>query len=138
MFRWRAEIAADLKAQGNTLFAARKFRDAIGFYTRALDEVGNELPVEERRVLWSNRAAGNLELGELSLGTASACSAGGADRDPRGAYTRELWSNPERHLSRHVGPSDLLPEPDARELEPHDDEGALAVGARTVRPREAS
>ncbi|KAL8278920.1 hypothetical protein RQP46_008589 [Phenoliferia psychrophenolica] len=57
-----SEIAADLKAQGNDLFAAKKYRDALGFYTRALDEVGADLPVEERRVLWSNRAAANLEL----------------------------------------------------------------------------
>ncbi|KAM0750439.1 hypothetical protein T439DRAFT_326403 [Meredithblackwellia eburnea MCA 4105] len=57
-----SEIAADLKAQGNDLFVKRKFRDAIGFYTRAIDEVGKEIPVEERRVLWCNRAACNLEL----------------------------------------------------------------------------
>ena len=42
----------------------RKFKDAIGFYTRALDEVGKDLPVEDRRTLWCNRAAANLELGE--------------------------------------------------------------------------
>jgi hypothetical protein len=52
-----------LKEQANELFAAKKYRDAIGFYTRAIDEVGKELGVEDRRVLWCNRAAANLELG---------------------------------------------------------------------------
>lgn len=44
----------------------RKFKDAIGFYSRALDEVGKDLPVEDRRTLWCNRAAANLELGEFN------------------------------------------------------------------------
>lgn len=59
---WFAEIAENFRTQGNDLFKRRKFRDAIGFYTRALDEVGRELPVEERRTLRCNRAAANLEL----------------------------------------------------------------------------
>lgn len=59
----RTEIAENFRTQGNELFKRRKFRDAIGFYTRALDEVGKELPAEERRTLRSNRAAANLELG---------------------------------------------------------------------------
>lgn len=57
-----AEIAEGFRQQGNDLFKARKFRDAIGFYTRALDEVGKDLDIEERRTLWGNRAAANLEL----------------------------------------------------------------------------
>ncbi|GAA5856823.1 hypothetical protein JCM8547_008860 [Rhodosporidiobolus lusitaniae] len=58
-----SEIAEGFREQGNDLFKRRKFRDALGFYTRALDEVGKDLDVEERRTLWSNRAAANLELG---------------------------------------------------------------------------
>ncbi|GJN90663.1 hypothetical protein Rhopal_003675-T1 [Rhodotorula paludigena] len=58
-----SEIAAGFREQGNDLFKRRKFRDALGFYTRALDEVGKELPIEERRTLLGNRAAANLELG---------------------------------------------------------------------------
>ncbi|BGP40290.1 HSP70/90 co-chaperone [Rhodotorula kratochvilovae] len=57
-----SEIAENFRTQGNDLFKRRKFRDAVGFYTRALDEVGKDLPIEERRTLWSNRAAANLEL----------------------------------------------------------------------------
>ena len=61
------EIAEGFKTQGNDLFKKRKFRDAMGFYTRAIDEVGKELPIAERRTLYSNRAACNLELGKTSL-----------------------------------------------------------------------
>ncbi|GAA5820199.1 hypothetical protein JCM11251_005522 [Rhodosporidiobolus azoricus] len=61
-----AEIAEGFREQGNTLFKQRKFRDAVGFYTRALDEVGKELDVEARRTLWGNRAAANLELGNYA------------------------------------------------------------------------
>ncbi|GAA5960779.1 hypothetical protein JCM21900_006870 [Sporobolomyces salmonicolor] len=57
-----SEIAEGFREQGNDLFKRRKFRDAMGFYTRALDEVGKDLSIEERRTLWSNRAACNLEL----------------------------------------------------------------------------
>jgi hypothetical protein len=57
-----SEIAQGFREQGNDLFKKRKFRDAIGFYSRALDEVGKELEVTERRTLYSNRAACNLEL----------------------------------------------------------------------------
>jgi hypothetical protein len=65
--RGGTEIAENFRTQGNELFKRRKFRDAIGFYTRALDEVGNELPAEERRTLRCNRAAANLELGASAL-----------------------------------------------------------------------
>jgi hypothetical protein len=58
------EIAAGFKEQGNELFVKRKFKDAAGFYSRALDEVGKDLGVEDKRTLWSTRAACNLELGE--------------------------------------------------------------------------
>ncbi|GAA6034111.1 hypothetical protein JCM8097_000701 [Rhodosporidiobolus ruineniae] len=58
-----SEIAQGFREQGNDLFKRRKFRDALGFYSRALDEVGKDLPLEERLVLWGNRAACNLELG---------------------------------------------------------------------------
>lgn len=60
-----AEVAAGFKAQANELFAARKYRDALGFYSRALDECGKDLPIDEKRILWSNRSAANLELGKL-------------------------------------------------------------------------
>ncbi|GAA5826678.1 hypothetical protein JCM3770_003230 [Rhodotorula araucariae] len=57
-----SEIAENFRTQGNDLFKRRKFRDAVGFYSRALDEVGKDLSIEERRTLWCNRAAANLEL----------------------------------------------------------------------------
>ncbi|GAA6025344.1 hypothetical protein JCM10207_008763, partial [Rhodosporidiobolus poonsookiae] len=57
-----SEIAEGFRQQGNDLFKQRKYRDAVGFYTRAIDEVGKDLPKEERRTLWGNRAAANLEL----------------------------------------------------------------------------
>ncbi|GAA5975895.1 hypothetical protein JCM11641_002831 [Rhodosporidiobolus odoratus] len=57
-----AEIAEGFKEQGNDLFKRRKFRDAAGFYSRAIDEVGKDLPVEDLRTLRCNRAAANLEL----------------------------------------------------------------------------
>ncbi|BGP16328.1 hypothetical protein JCM10213_009169 [Rhodosporidiobolus nylandii] len=57
-----SEIAEGFREQGNELFKKRKFRDAVGFYSRAIDEVGKDLPVEELRTLRSNRAAANLEL----------------------------------------------------------------------------
>ena len=59
------EVADGLKEQGNELFKQRKYRDAMGFYTRALDECGKDLPISYRRTLWSNRSACNLELGML-------------------------------------------------------------------------
>ncbi|GAA5877178.1 hypothetical protein JCM3774_003323 [Rhodotorula dairenensis] len=58
-----SEIAEGFREQGNALFKQRKFRDAVGFYSRALDEVGKDLSIEERRALWGNRAAANFELG---------------------------------------------------------------------------
>lgn len=61
------EIAAGFREQGNELFGKRKFKEAIGFYSRALDEVGKDLPVADRRTLWSNRAAANLELGAFDV-----------------------------------------------------------------------
>ncbi|GAA6061365.1 hypothetical protein JCM10212_005819 [Sporobolomyces blumeae] len=57
-----SEIAEGFRQQGNDLFKARKFRDAMGFYSRAIDECGPSLDVDERRTLYSNRAACNLEL----------------------------------------------------------------------------
>ncbi|KAK4049475.1 HSP70/90 co-chaperone [Microbotryomycetes sp. JL221] len=56
------DIADGFKEQGNTLFQQRKFKEAIGFYTRALDEYGKDLDSQDKRALWSNRAACNLEL----------------------------------------------------------------------------
>lgn len=75
--RPHTEIAEGFREQGNAGFKQRKFRDAIGFYTRALDEVGKDLSIEERRALWGNRAAANLELGELDpfAGQKSSCAA---------------------------------------------------------------
>ncbi|GAA5916552.1 HSP70/90 family co-chaperone CNS1 [Sporobolomyces salmoneus] len=57
-----SEIAQGFREQGNELFKQRKFRDAMGFYARAIEEVGKELSIRERRTLFSNRAACNLEL----------------------------------------------------------------------------
>lgn len=65
------EIAEGFRTQGNDLFKKRKFRDAVGFYTRAIEEVGKELPIAERRTLYSNRAACNLELGKTHLSSLS-------------------------------------------------------------------
>lgn len=65
------EIAEGFRTQGNDLFKKRKFRDAMGFYTRAIEEVGKELPIAERRTLYSNRAACNLELGKTHLSSLS-------------------------------------------------------------------
>lgn len=62
---YNVEIAAGFKEQANKLYAAKKYRDAIKFYTQAIEECGKDLPIEERRILWSNRAAANLELGKL-------------------------------------------------------------------------
>lgn len=45
------------------MYAARKYKDALGFYSRAIDEVGQQLSVLERRTLFSNRSACHLELG---------------------------------------------------------------------------
>ena len=61
------EVAATLKAKANELFSERKFRDAVGFYTQAIEECGKDLEMEELRILWSNRAAANLELGQFTL-----------------------------------------------------------------------
>jgi tetratricopeptide (TPR) repeat protein len=57
-----SEIAQGFKEQGNDLFKRKKFRDALGFYNRALQEVGKELSIRERRTLYSNASACNLEL----------------------------------------------------------------------------
>ncbi|KAK4046540.1 HSP70/90 co-chaperone [Microbotryomycetes sp. JL201] len=59
------EIADGFKEQGNTLFMQRKFKEAAGFYTRALDECGKDLDTNDKRTLWANRAACNLELGDI-------------------------------------------------------------------------
>lgn len=98
-----AEIAADLKEQGNSLFAARKFRDAIGFYTRALDEVGKDIGVEDRRVLWSNRAAANLELGAHDSRSAPPHTPSSP------GPSRQLWRNSPRHLPCALRTPRLLP-----------------------------
>lgn len=57
------EIADGFKEQGNDMFRQRKYKDAIALYTRALDECGKDLSSEDKRTLWCNRAACNLELG---------------------------------------------------------------------------
>ncbi|KAI8084488.1 uncharacterized protein BX664DRAFT_387222 [Halteromyces radiatus] len=57
------EIAENFKNQGNDCFKAGKFKykDAIGFYTRALDTECKDMKIME--ACYANRAAVNLELG---------------------------------------------------------------------------
>lgn len=54
------EVAINFKKHGNDYFKAKRYREAIGFYTQAIDSdpTGDEL----RLSLYLNRAACNLEL----------------------------------------------------------------------------
>lgn len=58
-----ADVAEALRKQANDLFRQGRYRDALSFYKQALDEVGNALSDEQRRLLWSNVSACHLQLG---------------------------------------------------------------------------
>ncbi|VDC04001.1 unnamed protein product [Peniophora sp. CBMAI 1063] len=54
------EIASNFKSQGNEYFKGKRFREAAGFYTQALDAQPSDKSLLEALLL--NRAACNLEL----------------------------------------------------------------------------
>jgi hypothetical protein len=56
------ETALRLKSEANEQFKHRRFRQALGFYTQAIDELGKDLSLDLLRVLYANRAACQLEL----------------------------------------------------------------------------
>ena len=58
-----AEIAENLRLQANSYFKRRAFKEALGFYSQAIREVGDTMSPEGKRTLLSNRAAAHLELG---------------------------------------------------------------------------
>ena len=60
-----AEVARNFKEQGNEYFAGRRFREAQGFYTQAIDAKPEDPSLLE--VLLVNRAACNLALGTSRL-----------------------------------------------------------------------
>lgn len=55
-------VAANLKEQANDQYKQRNFRQAMGFYSQAIKEVGDKLSSETLAVLHCNRAACHLEL----------------------------------------------------------------------------
>ncbi len=54
------EVAANFKQQANDYFRARRFREALGFYTQAIDANPQDKALLE--TLHANRAACHLEL----------------------------------------------------------------------------
>lgn len=54
------EIATNFKTQGNDYFKAKRYREALGFYTQAIDAKPTESDLLQSLLL--NRAACNLEL----------------------------------------------------------------------------
>ncbi|GAA93459.1 hypothetical protein E5Q_00100 [Mixia osmundae IAM 14324] len=58
------EIAQNLKSQGNEYYNGRRYKEALGFYTQAIDETGKEIAPQVKRALLSNRSACHLELGQ--------------------------------------------------------------------------
>ncbi|KEI37489.1 uncharacterized protein L969DRAFT_18972 [Mixia osmundae IAM 14324] len=56
------EIAQNLKSQGNEYYNGRRYKEALGFYTQAIDETGKEIAPQVKRALLSNRSACHLEL----------------------------------------------------------------------------
>jgi tetratricopeptide (TPR) repeat protein len=58
----KEEIASNFKAQGNDYFKAKRYREALGFYTQAIDAKPTDPVLKES--LFLNRAACNLELSE--------------------------------------------------------------------------
>ncbi|KAH0839637.1 40S ribosomal protein S7 [Lanmaoa asiatica] len=59
------EIAQNFKEQGNDYFKGKRYREAIGFYTQALDAKPTDYTLQE--ALYCNRAACNLELKNYGL-----------------------------------------------------------------------
>ena len=56
------EIAQNFKDQGNNYFKAKRYREALGFYTQGIDASPTDIVLQE--ALLCNRAACNLELSE--------------------------------------------------------------------------
>lgn len=54
------EIAANFKSQANDYFKSKRYREALGFYTQAIDAHPEDKALLE--TLYANRAACNLEL----------------------------------------------------------------------------
>ena len=54
------EIAENFKEQGNDYFKAKRYREALGFYTQGVDAKPEDKSILE--ALLCNRAACNLEL----------------------------------------------------------------------------
>ena len=61
------EIASNFKSQGNDYFKGKRYREAAGFYTQALDAQPEDKTLREALLL--NRAACNLELRAFYLST---------------------------------------------------------------------
>lgn len=57
-----SEVAVNFKSQGNEYHAGKRYREAVGFYTQALNVDGTEASLRE--TCFANRAACNLELRE--------------------------------------------------------------------------
>ena len=56
------EVAQNFKEQGNDYFKGKRYREALGFYTQAIDAKPTNSVLQE--ALLCNRAACNLELRE--------------------------------------------------------------------------
>ena len=56
------EIAQNFKEQGNEYFKAKRYREALGFYSQGVDAKPEDKTLLE--ALLCNRAACNLELSE--------------------------------------------------------------------------
>ncbi|TKY88478.1 hypothetical protein EX895_002466 [Sporisorium graminicola] len=54
------EVASNFKQQANDYFKAKRYREALGFYTQAIDAAPQDKALLE--TLYANRAACNLEL----------------------------------------------------------------------------
>lgn len=58
-----SERAQNFKTQANENFKARKYKEALAFYTQGIGESSDDIKVETHRTLLCNRAACHLELG---------------------------------------------------------------------------
>lgn len=58
----KEEIASNFKAQANDYFKEKRYREALGFYTQAIDAKPTDTLL--KKSLFLNRAACNLELSE--------------------------------------------------------------------------
>jgi tetratricopeptide (TPR) repeat protein len=67
------EIAVNLKLRGNELFKCKRYTEAIGLFTQAID-AGPTFPAILQGC-YLNRAACNLELGEPTTVSARRCIA---------------------------------------------------------------